>query len=107
MKYLLAFFVSFCLAVSSAGVTIPVRKKTVNQNSNNKVLNSDAAQINPANCGMRSNEVSSLRRKRFLSASRSNQKDFGWVVLLEGVNGVTSGSLINSQWVLTHAKDIE
>ncbi len=66
----------------------------------------DAKRVNPEICGRRNNETSSLR-KRFLSSTRSNQKDFGWLVLLLGPNGVMSGNLINSQWVLTCAKFAE
>jgi hypothetical protein len=64
----------------------------------------DAKKLNPPECGLK---FTSRTRKRFLSAKLSDQKDWGWVVLLEAAAQanptVMVGSLINSQWVLTRA----
>jgi hypothetical protein len=92
-------FFLFCYLASYA-LSQKVSKQQKTDNSTD-----DSKQINPEGCGRRNNENSSL--KRFLSAKRSNQKDFGWLVLLSGKEGVTSGNLINSQWVLTRANHVE
>jgi hypothetical protein len=107
MKLLLVLLLS--LGLSSSASRIPV--EDYNSESTDSEENSftttrillDSQQINPENCGLRNNETSSLR-KRFLSSTRSNQRDFGWLVLLSCPNGVMSGNLINSQWVLTRAR---
>ncbi len=101
MKFILAIAaVSLCCLAGCLGLSSAPRSAFVTAAAN------DPTQINPANCGRRINEASSLR-KRHLSATRSNQKDWGWLVLLVGEDGFSSGSLINSQWVLTHARNVE
>jgi hypothetical protein len=67
----------------------------------------DTIQVNPPECGTKFTEQKPARR--FLSSTFvRNQKDLGWLVLLNSTGGsLKSGSLINSQWVLTVAKDIK
>jgi hypothetical protein len=63
----------------------------------------DSTRINPPECGQRIIGPK-LVRKRFLSSTPADQNDFGWhVALLNKQNGIESGSLINSQWVLSRA----
>jgi hypothetical protein len=67
-------------------------------------LTDDSTRINPEGCGLRYKDIQS-REERFLSNKRSYQKDWGWHVLVSDKDGFSiSGSLINSQWVLTTAK---
>jgi hypothetical protein len=45
---------------------------------------------------------------KFASSKRSDQKDWGWHVLVsDSKEGSISGSLINSRWVLSQAALIE
>ena len=69
----------------------------------------DAASINPEICGMSSQKASSLlRERRFPSAAVADQSEWGWQVLLINKDGfMSSGSLINSQWVLAVGYDHE
>jgi hypothetical protein len=67
----------------------------------------DSTRINPEQCGRRVNNKGSSER-RFLSSVKANQKDFGWhVCVLDSEPYHQSGSLINSQWVLSRALDIK
>jgi hypothetical protein len=86
--------------------TVGEDETTSSTTADSEESNEDAKHINPDECGVRSNKTSSLR-KRFTSSKRANQNDFGWMVLLQGPDGVVTGSLINSQWVLTRARGIE
>jgi hypothetical protein len=87
----------------------------------------DAKSINPKECGLNFTVASTLFEtdepsepaKRYLSATLSDQRDWGWMVLLDSSSLTKkanrsfasdytfSGSLINSQWVLTRAKNAE
>jgi secreted trypsin-like serine protease len=73
----------------------------------------DAQRINPAECGQLYVPTSSAAgdrnvERRFLSGKRANQREWNWqVCLLTDEMKATSGTLINSQWVLTRAKFIE
>jgi hypothetical protein len=64
----------------------------------------DAKKLNPPECGVK---FGPRLGKRFVSGKLSDQKEWGWVVLLEAAAQanptVMVGSLINSQWVLTRA----
>jgi hypothetical protein len=100
------FFVIFALATVVCGEDLFSHVRINATSIGDHQAGEEANRINPTNCGIRNNETSSLR-KRYLSATRSNQKDWGWLVLLGGSDGYTSGNLINSQWVLTHAQNIE
>jgi hypothetical protein len=62
----------------------------------------DATEINPEGCG-RSVE-STLRVRRLVNGTISNQQSWGWQAIIEDDEGsVCSGALINSQWILTNA----
>jgi hypothetical protein len=68
----------------------------------------DTSKVNPPECGALFFETAKSNGKRFLSSRpAANQNDFGWMVLLEGQDGFKSGNLINSQWVLTNAENVE
>jgi hypothetical protein len=87
----------------------------------------DTTSINPKECGLNFTVASTLFEtdepsepaKRYLSATIPDQRDWGWMVLLDStpllkkINKTAmsdytfSGSLINSRWVLTRAKNAE
>jgi hypothetical protein len=60
----------------------------------------DALQINPPECGL----LQSSNNKRIQKASDSDQAKWAWQVFLSGKTQAGTGSLINSQWVLTRAQ---
>jgi hypothetical protein len=66
---------------------------------------SDASRINPHECGRLFSEKSShegAMAKRLVSSKQSRQQaDWGWHVAIEYEMGLLSGSLINSNWILT------
>jgi hypothetical protein len=74
-------------------------------------IQDDASSINPEVCGLMSKKAAALleREKRYTSGKVvSNQADWGWQVVLVDKNGdMRSGSLINSQWVLSFAYNIK
>jgi hypothetical protein len=63
----------------------------------------DATTLNSIECGL--SPGSKRLGKRFLSSSlANNQNEWGWhVLLLDDKQQARSGSLINSQWVVTNA----
>jgi hypothetical protein len=71
----------------------------------------DTIIVNPPECGFNitSDPIDFTKTKRFLTSKIiRDQKEFGWVVLLlSGEVGFKTGNLINSQWVLTNAQDVE
>jgi hypothetical protein len=72
----------------------------------------DSTSINPDVCGLTSKKaalVLQTREKRYASSqAASNQRDWGWqVFLVDKDNTYISGSLINSQWVLSFAHESE
>jgi hypothetical protein len=67
----------------------------------------DTTSINPPECGKIVSDIYP-KTKRFLSSKfLKNQNNVGWLVFVSGPEGKTCGNLINSQWVLTNAKNIE
>jgi hypothetical protein len=92
MSFLLILALSLCL-----------RSAALAQSAN------DTKIVNPKECG-KINSVAAAqgRRKRFLSSTLvKNQRDWGWLVYLDGEKSDKTGNLINSQWVLTNAKRVE
>jgi hypothetical protein len=60
----------------------------------------DARSLNGLQCGLEASRVS----KRFLSSEPTNNNDWGWhVLLVDDQSRPRSGSLLNSQWVMTNA----
>jgi hypothetical protein len=76
--------------------------------------NEDATQINPPECGLSYRQMSQVMakdnsgEKRYISSTASRQREWGWhVFLFENADTMFSGSLINSQWVLSRAENSE
>jgi hypothetical protein len=66
------------------------------------MADNDARRVNPDGCG-RSTEKTG-RSRRLINGTVSNQRSWRWQVILEDAAGsLCSGSLINSQWVVTSA----
>jgi hypothetical protein len=62
----------------------------------------ETKRINPKECGLRyRGEIE--RYERFSASKRARQKELGWQVALNYSNSYRSGTLINSQWILTEA----
>ncbi len=66
----------------------------------------DARSINPNVCGLTAKKAKMglQREKRFASSQvAGDQREWGWLVLTVSEKSTSSGSLINSQWVLSRA----
>jgi hypothetical protein len=65
----------------------------------------DLYAINSKWCGLPSQRAAQMVQKRYTSSQAArDQRDWGWTVLILDKEGkMISGSLINSQWVLSQA----
>jgi hypothetical protein len=65
----------------------------------------DSTEINPAECGLSFKQANRLsdKTRRFTSGFVADQREFGWHVLVLEKSFYRSGSLVNSQWVLSEA----
>jgi hypothetical protein len=67
------------------------------------LIEDDSAEINPAGCGQLAS-AAHLNKKRYLDGVVSVEGARPWhVAIIDEMGEVSSGSLINSQWVLTSA----
>jgi hypothetical protein len=72
----------------------------------------DPLRINPKECGMSLENAANQTdiQRRYLSSDRADQKNWAWHVMLnygtDTGSELQSGSLINSQWVLTRALNL-
>jgi hypothetical protein len=71
-----------------------------------RVPKNDAQLINPKECGI--NRYSQKTRsvyKRYVSGDTPDQRNWGWEAVITDKNRQsTSGTLINTRWILTRAK---
>jgi hypothetical protein len=69
----------------------------------------DAKQINSATCGLTFRQTKPVfKARRFVDAAQADQNEWGWhVMLVRADEKIKSGTLINSQWVLTIASKAE
>jgi hypothetical protein len=90
-------FYIFCVWLTLSGFSSLVLSQSVN----------DTSEINAPECGRLSEESMRTAKKRNLFGQVASLDDtkWAWHVLLIGKAAlVNSGSLINSQWVLTRAE---
>jgi len=64
----------------------------------------DEKQINPAECGLRINQIDPTHVNKVVGGIRADPEDWGWQVAMNSSGRfICGGSLINSRWVLTAA----
>jgi hypothetical protein len=68
----------------------------------------DTSNINPEGCGLSFQDIVTRERRFTINSKRASQRECGWQVLVFfSDNNPASGTLINSQWVLTSAYRIK